>query len=91
MEKIDWRMSSRSIYNLVRALTKPYVGAHFLFDNKEFKVWKVKEILREGFENIEPGKIIEVKANNNFIVKVGDNFIEVLECDKIEVKVGDYL
>lgn len=24
--KIDWRMSSRGIYNLVRGLTKPYVG-----------------------------------------------------------------
>ncbi|MFQ8877714.1 MAG: hypothetical protein ACLR7N_03875 [Roseburia hominis] len=29
--EIDWRMSSRAIYNLVRALTKPYVGAHFVY------------------------------------------------------------
>lgn len=28
--QIDWRMSSRAIYNLVRALTRPYPGAHFL-------------------------------------------------------------
>ena len=27
--KIDWRMSAKSIHNLVRGLTKPYNGAHF--------------------------------------------------------------
>ena len=29
--EIDWRMSLRNIYNLVRALTRPYVGAHFIY------------------------------------------------------------
>ena len=28
---IDWRMSSIGIYNLVRALTKPYIGAIFYY------------------------------------------------------------
>jgi len=28
--KIDWRMSAVSVHNLVRALAKPYVGAHLL-------------------------------------------------------------
>lgn len=39
--KIDWRMSSRGIYNLVRALTKPYVGANLYI--------KVKIIRYENF------------------------------------------
>ncbi|WP_408641721.1 DUF4422 domain-containing protein [Sporofaciens musculi] len=43
--KIDWRMSVRAIYNLVRALAKPYVGAHFEYQGLEYKVWKVKEIV----------------------------------------------
>ena len=35
---IDFRMSSRAIYNLTRALTKPYVGAHieYLGKNNSF-------------------------------------------------------
>lgn len=41
--KIDFRMSAYSIYNLVRALTKPYVGAHVVYNGKEYKVWKSKE------------------------------------------------
>lgn len=89
--KIDWRMSSRSIYNLVRALTKPYVGAHFLYRDKEYKVWKVRERFEKGFENIEPGKVIKVMPDNNFWIKTGDNLIEVIESDGIQLKTGEYL
>ncbi len=89
--RIDWRMSGRSIYNLVRALTRPYVGAHFVYQEKEYKVWKVREIHRQGIENIEPGKVVDVISENDFIVKVGDQLIEVLECDSIQLKTGEYL
>lgn len=89
--KIDWRMSSRGIYNLVRALTRPYVGAHILYQGKEYKVWKVREIYDSRYENIEPGKVINVKSDQNFLVKTGDNLIEVLECDSIQIKNDEYL
>ena len=89
--KIDWRMSSNSIYNLVRALTKPYVGAHFILREKEYKVWKVREVRQSGFENIEPGKVVQVISGRNFIVKAGVNLIEVLDCEEVDIKVGDYL
>lgn len=90
--QIDWRMSSRAIYNLVRALTRPYVGAHFMFGENEIKVWAVREIecLGNQYSNIEPGKIIDV-SENTFTVKTGDNLIEVLDCDIINVKAGEYL
>lgn len=79
--KIDWRMSSTNIYNLVRALTKPYVGAHFEYDNREYKVWQVSELPDDGFENIEPGKIISVSADGKFRVKSGKGIVEVLQYD----------
>ncbi len=88
---IDWRMSSRGIYNLVRALTKPYVGAEFRYKDKMVKVWKVEELMCEGIENIEPGKVIDVKTNTNFYVKAYDNVIHVIECSPINLKVGEYL
>ena len=89
--KIDWRMSSRAIYNLVRALTKPYVGAHFEYKGREYKVWKVKEIETDSYDNIECGKIIEVFGLNHFMIKVYDGLIEVVECDNIDLQAGDYL
>ena len=39
---IDWRMSAQTIHNLVRGLAKPYVGAHFLVNGKEIKIWKTQ-------------------------------------------------
>jgi methionyl-tRNA formyltransferase len=57
--KIDWRMSARSIHNLVRALTKPYVGAHFVIDGKDIKVWKSK-VLCDVPANAEPGKVLGI-------------------------------
>lgn len=89
--KIDWRMSSRSIYNLVRALTKPYVGAHFVYKDTEYKVWKVTEILDKRYENIEPGKVIKSLEDGTVLVKTGDNLIKIIEYDKVILKDGDYL
>ena len=89
--EIDWRMSSRGIYNLVRALTKPYVGAHFCYDNKEYKVWKVREIYDDHYKNIEPGKVLCCISKNQFVVKTGDNLIEVMMCDDIALCEGEYL
>lgn len=88
--EIDWRMSSYTIYNLVRALTKPYVGAHFKYYNNEYKVWKVKEI-KDGYENLEPGKIVEVYSDTSFLIKCGKGLIKVEECENIKLNKGEYL
>ena len=88
--KIDFRMSSRGIYNLVRGLTKPYVGAHIEVKGKKISVWKVKEILNAQ-ENIEPGKVIKVMGSS-FIVKSYINAVEIIDHDFIVLpKIGDYL
>lgn len=89
--EIDWRMSSYSIYNLVRALTYPYVGAHFSYKGNEYKVWKVKEVVTDIYDNVEPGKILKVESKQRFMVKTGDNVIEILDCDEIELIAGEYL
>ena len=87
---IDFRMNSRSIYNLTRALTKPYIGAHINYNKDSFSVWGVKEI-KNSQQNIEPGKVL--KANGKtFTVKTYDGAIEVVEHNfKILPKVGEYL
>ena len=88
---VDWRMSSRNIYNLVRSLTKPYIGAHFVYDGKEYKVWKVQEIDTPDMQNFEPGKVIAVNTGGTIDIKVGDGGIRLLEFDAFEIKTGDYI
>lgn len=77
--EIDWRMASTSIHNLVRALTRPYVGAHCLYKEKEVKIWKT-EIAddTDGYENIEPGKVLNV-MNGSILIKCGIGSIRVTE------------
>lgn len=87
---IDFRMSSRSIYNLVRALTKPYNGAHILFGELEVKIWKVEEV-ENNEKNVEYGKVLNVD-NNEIIVKCGHNSIKIVDHEfKNLPKIGDYL
>jgi len=88
--EIDFRMNSRSIYNLTRALTKPYVGAHIKFNEINYSVWKVKES-NDFQENIEPGKVLRV-FDKVFVVKSYDGAIEIIEHDFKEMpKVGEYI
>lgn len=86
--KIDWRMSSLNIFNLVRGLSKPYPGAHFEHENQIFKVWKCSEITMENTENLEPGKIINFDSNK-IVIKTGDNAIVIEEHD-FNQKIPEY-
>lgn len=89
--EIDWRMSSRSIYNLVRSLTRPYIGAHFMLNGSEYKVWKTQEIETAGFENFEPGKVLAVNGDGTVDVKAGENGIRLVEFDAVNIENGGYL
>ena len=88
--QIDWRMSSRSIHNLVRGLGKPYVGAHFLYRGHEIKVWD-SECVPDDSRNIEPGKILDVAARG-VVVRCGEQAIRLLNTEpEIKPIPGEYL
>lgn len=72
--RIDWRMRSVDIYNLVRALSHPYPGAHFDFQGNEIKVWHCLPYEHNVPKNYEPGKILK-NENGEIIVKTGDGAI----------------
>jgi len=60
--RIDFRMNSETIYNLIRALSKPYVGAHIETNEGDIKVFESR-ISECYLTNTEPGKILEVDSN----------------------------
>lgn len=88
--QIDFRMTSVAIFNLVRALTKPYVGAHIEYQGKDIVVWKA-EMAPFDRNNIEPGTVLEVGANA-ILVKTYDGAIRLLnhQFDTLPT-VGEYL
>ena len=46
-------------YNLIRALSKPYPGAHIKHKKQIFKIWK-STYKKEKIINFYPGKIINI-------------------------------
>lgn len=88
--EIDWRMSAHSIHNLVRGLTKPYVGAHFICNEKEIKVWKTS-VVSDTPHNLEPGKIM-MQTGANYIIKCGQDAICLLITEPpLELTLGNYI
>ncbi len=81
--EIDFRMSSRSLVNLVRALSTPYPGAHCFYQGAEVKVWDA-QIAEFELPNIEPGKVLEAKGKA-ILVKTGDSAVWLLEHNLVEL------
>jgi len=88
--KIDFRMADHSVYNLVRALTHPYVGAHLVYKDKEIKIWRA-EVVSCNLNNIEPGKILSQK-DSGIVVKcgIGAVWLDCTEFVSMPI-VGEYL
>jgi methionyl-tRNA formyltransferase len=86
-------MPARGVYNLVRALTRPYVGAHTHYDSKPFKIWSVSEKVGYYSPITEPGKVVGVdRKANSFTIKCGTDAITVIEHELQSLpKTGDYL
>ncbi|HTE46552.1 MAG TPA: formyltransferase family protein [Gemmatimonadaceae bacterium] len=88
--RIDWRMGSLTIHNLVRALARPYPGAHFIHQGREVTVWKT-EVVGGVESNIEPGRVIGVEATGP-TVKCGERAIKLIETEPAFVpSIGEYL
>ena len=68
-------MESQAICDLVRALSKPYVGAHIKYNEKEIIVWKV-EIVENKQNNIESGKSLDINEDK-ILVKTYDGAIRI--------------
>ena len=78
-------MTTRDICNLVRALSKPYPGAHCIYGGHEYKVWKVEPAIC-SIKNIEPGKILNL-IGNIIEVKTADASIFIYEHEIFDLPV----
>lgn len=55
--RIDWTLPARSIFNLVRAVARPYPGAFTNSANKTITVWKSKIVSEEKTADL-PGTVL---------------------------------
>jgi len=87
---IDFRMDAVAVYNLVRALSPPYPGAHCAHKGREIKIWQARP-LADGDRHHEPGKVIAVEGRG-VTVKCGQGSILLERHEWAELPpVGGYI
>ena len=94
--RIDWRMPAAGICNLVRALDRPYPGAHVVTGGRDIKVWGCVEAAcnparLDEIANLEHGLVLR-SSRDSFDVRCGVGVVRVTrhEFDPIPEK-GTYL
>ncbi len=77
--EILWRDSSRRIYNLIRACTKPFAGAFTAFRGEPLTIWKARPVVGDCFTDFsEPGMVVQIyRRDRAFAVTTGDNALLV--------------
>ena len=75
---IDWRRSTREIFNWVRALTEPYPGAFSLLNGEKVWIWTARPV-EDGVDlgPTEPGSVAHDKQGWP-IVATGDGWIRIM-------------
>lgn len=79
--EIDWTAPTMKTYNLIRALTHPYVGAHTYYQGKRLLVWRSgfpeKPLASEAL-SLPSGTIISL-YDAGFDIRTGDGYLPVME------------
>ncbi len=74
---IDWRASTWQIYNLVRAVTRPFPGAFTYWEGRRVFVWAAR--LTQSWQSSgPPGRVVGVGAGDSLEVATGDGILEVV-------------
>ncbi len=78
---IEWSKSTRDIYNLIRALTRPFPGAFTYFEGEKMIIWEA-EIPKnpKEYEGRVPGRVIGV-LKDGVEVLTGDSSIIIKEVE----------
>jgi methionyl-tRNA formyltransferase len=75
--RINWAWDALKIYNLIRAVTKPFPGAFAQVDGKEIIIWRAKPLDKKSGL---PAGGVALRAP--FIIATGGNDLEILEYEE---------
>ena len=89
--EIIWSSSTRTIYNLVRALTHPYVGAHTWYNGVRIQIWDCKPVEHKLSSMHKYGTVLE-KIDDGIVVATSDGAIQLKNVsvpESITINKGD--
>ena len=91
--EINWYAPTIESYNLIRALTRPYVGAHSFQAGNRITVWRAAlptGSSRFAGEECEPGMVVAMQSGE-IHVRTGDGYLRILEyssCSNVRLDVS---
>lgn len=81
--KINFSKTVFDIYNLIRALTHPYPGAHIFADGDKVKIWKAQVFDTQiTYPESEIGEIVEVFSSGDFVINCYSGLLLITDYDK---------
>jgi methionyl-tRNA formyltransferase len=90
---IDWSSPLTDIYNLIRAVSRPYPGAFSTFFGSSLTIWNAQPF--DAFLSVhgprKPGEVVEVFDEMTFVVACVDGLLLVTDVDGYSPTVGDTL
>lgn len=95
--EIDWNLSSKEIYNLIRAVSEPYTGAFTYLNTKKIFIWRAEILADKMFVIRYPGKLWSIVDNCPIVIcgkgmikllKVTDECGNIIKFNKVRVRLG---
>jgi len=78
--QIDWNKSSKDIFNFIRALSEPLLGAYSYLNGKKVIIKKSQIIEQDiDFEIRYPGKLWKINKNNAIVI-CGQGLLQITDC-----------
>ncbi len=78
--KINWGKNVDEIYNLIRAVSKPYPGAYTTYRDTEIIIWKAQPFdYKLKYPEARIGEIVEYFSNSEIVVKCKDGLLLISE------------
>ncbi len=89
--RIDWTRPWSEIFNLIRALSRPYAGAFTLLGPRQLRVWGAKPAAERRYIGRIPGRVVEIRKGEGAVVLCGNGalLLTELELEGDEIKPGD--
>jgi len=77
---IDWAVPTREVYNLVRAVTRPYPGAFTSHEGTRIEIWGAQPFSDDFRFDVPPGTVVQrFVTAGAFVVKTADGTLLVTD------------
>ena len=79
--RIDWTADTRTVFNLIRGLARPFPGAFTVWEEGQLRIWRAEPVAEaQVYVGRVPGRVVGVDRTKGHIdVLTGDGVLRLLE------------